>query len=211
MHITAAGLANMYTLPMIWPCMHMQQFANIAAGIAVSKFGTVSISIDEILSSQDMQEVSSLISPYEIINSWRQSNQKIVFTNGCFDLLHPGHIHILHQAARLGDRLVVGINDDASVSRLKGSSRPVNTLDSRVCLLQALSSVDLVIPFSDDTPYELISSILPDVLVKGGDYSKEDIIGADLVLAHGGLVETIPFVDGYSSTTIYNSIAQSSS
>jgi D-beta-D-heptose 7-phosphate kinase/D-beta-D-heptose 1-phosphate adenosyltransferase len=133
-------------------------------------------------------------------------NTKLVFTNGCFDLLHPGHIEYLIAARALGSQLIVGVNDDASVSRLKGPSRPYNTLQDRMAMLAALQSVDYVIPFSEDTPLELITAILPHIIVKGGDYTTDQMIGADLVQGYGGEVVILPFKEGYSSTGLIEKI-----
>lgn len=125
---------------------------------------------------------------------------KIVFTNGCFDILHVGHVTYLAQARQLGDILVLGLNSDASVKRLKGPTRPVNDEQSRALVLAALEAIDYVVVFEEDTPYNIIAKVKPDVLVKGGDYEIENIVGADIVQQRGGLVTTIPFVDGFSTT-----------
>ncbi|MFZ9977635.1 MAG: D-glycero-beta-D-manno-heptose 1-phosphate adenylyltransferase [Candidatus Kapaibacteriota bacterium] len=140
------------------------------------------------------------------ITEEKAKGKKIVFTNGCFDILHRGHVTYLQQARELGDLLIVGINSDASVKRLKGQERPVNMLEDRAFVLSALKSVDYVIPFDDDTPLNLIMSIMPDILVKGGDYTIERIIGAQEVLAHGGRVEIIPFVPGKSTSSLIDVI-----
>lgn len=132
----------------------------------------------------------------------RRQGRKIVFTNGCFDLLHPGHLTILEKSRALGDFLFVGLNSDESVARLKGPSRPIQSLSGRAAVLSSLRSVDCVVPFSQDTPFELIKKILPDVLVKGGDYTIEQIVGADTVIENGGRVEIIPLVKGYSTTVL---------
>ena len=126
--------------------------------------------------------------------------RKVVFTNGCFDVLHRGHVTYLAQARDLGDCLVVGLNSDTSVKRLKGESRPVNNEKDRAFVLAALSSISYIILFEEDTPKELIERVQPDILVKGGDYQIKNIVGADFVQKNGGQVLTIPFVDGYSST-----------
>jgi len=126
----------------------------------------------------------------------------VVFTNGCFDLLHPGHLEILEKSRAMGDLLVVGVNTDESVKRLKGPSRPVQSLDSRVAVLSAIRFVDCVVPFSEDTPEELISVLLPDVLVKGGDYTVDTVVGAETVLRMGGRVEIVPVLKGYSTTAL---------
>lgn len=136
------------------------------------------------------------------VRQWRKQGDRIVFTNGCFDILHAGHIQYLETAAEKGDRLIIGVNDDASVTKLKGASRPINQLSSRLYLLASLSSVDAVIPFSDDTPLELIKAIMPDVLAKGGDYNVETIVGAKEVMENGGSVDVIPYVDGFSTTAL---------
>ena len=138
----------------------------------------------------------------------KPEGQKVVFTNGCFDILHRGHATYLAQARELGDLLVVGLNTDASVQRLKGPSRPVNNQYDRAFLLASLACVDFVILFDDDTPEQLIHTVRPDVLVKGGDYTLDTIVGADFVLQNGGTVTTIPFVDGYSTTSTLNKITQ---
>ena len=136
------------------------------------------------------------------LRKWRQQGDRIVFTNGCFDILHAGHIQYLEKAAALGDRLILGVNDDASVTRLKGPSRPINQLSSRLYLLASLSTVDAVVPFSEETPLALIQLVEPDVLTKGGDYKPETIVGAKEVTESGGKVEVIPFVEGFSTTKL---------
>lgn len=133
---------------------------------------------------------------------WRSARETIVFTNGCFDILHRGHVEYLAQAADLGDKLIVGLNTDASVKRLKGESRPVNDEKSRALLLSALQFVDAVVLFGEDTPYELIKQVQPDILVKGNDYKPEEIVGYDIVTAKGGKVLTIDLVEGFSTTNI---------
>lgn len=133
---------------------------------------------------------------------WRSAGETIVFTNGCFDILHRGHVEYLAQAADLGDKLIIGLNTDVSVKRLKGESRPVNDEKSRALLLSALQFVDAVVFFDEDTPYELIKQVQPDILVKGNDYKPEEIIGYDIVTAKGGKVLTIDLVEGFSTTNI---------
>lgn len=135
-------------------------------------------------------------------NALKLHRQKLVFTNGCFDVLHFGHVHYLMQAKQLGDVLVVGLNSDGSVRRLKGPSRPINGEKERAFVLAALECVDFVVVFEEDTPKELIETVQPDVLVKGGDYEIANIVGADFVTKNGGTVTTIPFVEGFSSTHI---------
>lgn len=140
------------------------------------------------------------------LSRWHEKGECIVFTNGCFDILHAGHIRYLETAASLGDHLIVGVNDDDSVRRLKGETRPINVLDSRLYLLASLSCVSGVVPFSGDTPLELIVDLRPDILAKGGDYTVESIVGATEVLGWGGHVEVIPFVEGFSTTRLENKI-----
>jgi len=136
------------------------------------------------------------------LQQWRSQGFSVVFTNGCFDLLHRGHVEYLAKAADKGDVLVVGLNTDASVKRLKGERRPINKEADRALLLAALSMVDAVVLFGEDTPYELIKAVRPDVLVKGADYKPEEIVGYDIVTSFGGKVETVEFVEGYSTTKI---------
>lgn len=141
---------------------------------------------------------------------WSVYNEQVVFTNGCFDLLHKGHIDYLCKAADLGDRLVIGVNTDASVRKLKGESRPVIHENTRLIKLAALAFVDAVILFDEETPLELITAIQPNVLAKGGDYTLDTIVGATEVLASNGRVEVIPFLDGHSSTSIIDKIKNES-
>ena len=136
------------------------------------------------------------------LSLWRFKDDKIVFTNGCFDILHRGHIEYLAKAASLGTKLVIGLNTDASVKRLKGDSRPINDENARALLLASLVFVDKVILFDTDTPRDLIDFVQPDVLVKGGDYKSEEIVGHDIVKAKGGEVITINFIEGYSTTSM---------
>ncbi|MFN4233621.1 MAG: D-glycero-beta-D-manno-heptose 1-phosphate adenylyltransferase [Bacteroidia bacterium] len=141
--------------------------------------------------------------------AWRLKNNTIVFTNGCFDILHLGHIDYLSKAKDLGGKLIVGINTDSSVKRLgKGDTRPINNETSRAMLVASLQFVDAVILFNEDTPYELIKAIEPDVLVKGADYSLDKVVGADIVLARGGKVELISYLEGYSTTAIEKKIKE---
>ena len=142
----------------------------------------------------------------EIINRIKAERKKIVFTNGCFDLLHVGHVRYLAQAKKLGDFLIIGLNSDSSVKELKGEDRPINSFEDRATLLAAIESVDLVIMFEEQTPKNLIKDIVPDILVKGGDYNIEDIVGYQTVMQNGGQVKTLSFYDGYSSTNYINKI-----
>ncbi len=142
------------------------------------------------------------------IKEWRMRGKRIVFTNGCFDLLHPGHVDYLEKASAHGDILIVGLNDDDSVRHLKGGSRPVNPLSDRARMLTALRSVDMVISFPEDTPLKLIKSLMPDVLVKGDDYKPDDIVGAKEVRTHGGEVVVMPFVSGHSTSSLIERIVR---
>ncbi|MBT3983060.1 MAG: D-glycero-beta-D-manno-heptose 1-phosphate adenylyltransferase [Bacteriovoracaceae bacterium] len=135
----------------------------------------------------------------------QSEGKKIVFTNGCFDILHSGHVFYLNKAKELGDILVVGLNSDSSVKELKGDNRPINCEDDRKYILENLKSVDFVIIFSESTPYNLIGEILPDVLVKGGDWKPDQIVGSDIVLSNGGVVKSLDFVEGKSTTKIIES------
>src|ERR1700760_4686451 len=152
-----------------------------------------------------------IFSPKEIVfqvNRWRMISKTISFTNGCFDILHPGHIASLSEAAREADFLVVGLNSDASTRRLKGPTRPVNNQDARATVMASLLMVDAVIFFEEDTPLELIKMVQPDVLVKGGDYTLEQIVGAKEVMAAGGRVVINPIVPGFSTTSILEKISK---
>lgn len=142
----------------------------------------------------------------QIVPQWKGIGKTIAFTNGCFDILHPGHIASLCEAAQTADVLIVGLNSDASVKQLKGESRPINSQESRALILAALSMVDIVTIFDEKTPLELIKSILPDVLVKGGDYKVEDIAGAKEVIEAGGKVVINPIVEGFSTTSLINKL-----
>jgi len=141
-----------------------------------------------------------------LAEQWKTEGLKIVFTNGCFDILHYGHVHYLADAREQGDKLIVGLNSNASVKRLKGAHRPINDDLTRQHLLAALECVDLVVEFEEDTPIELIKAIMPDLLVKGGDWKPEQIVGSTEVLANGGEVKSLPFIEGYSTTNIETKI-----
>ena len=181
-------------------------FANHAAGVVVAKLGTASVSPEELLTavsakSTDVADnVLAETGLASVLDDLRAAGRRIVMTNGCFDLIHPGHVRYLHQAKALGDVLVVAVNDDDSVRRLKGDGRPVNTLEDRMAVLGALGAVDYVVAFSEDTPARLIKALAPDVLVKGGDYAVEQIAGHESVLERGGEVRVLDFVDGHSTT-----------
>lgn len=144
----------------------------------------------------------------DAVRHWQAAGERVVFTNGCFDILHYGHLHYLADARDLGQRLVVALNSGASVSRLKGPLRPINDEATRAHLMAALAMVDAVTFFDEDTPLELIRMIAPDILVKGGDWRPEQIVGSELVLARGGQVHSLPFVEGYSTTRIEQKIIE---
>lgn len=145
----------------------------------------------------------------EKIKTWKQAGLKVVFTNGCFDILHLGHIDYLEKARNLGDKLVVGLNSDSSVKRLKGAERPINPEYARARVLAALEFVDAVCVFEEDTPKSLIEKIFPDILTKGSDYTLENIVGADFVMGYGGEVKTIDLVEGFSTTKILDKVKNS--
>ena len=151
-------------------------------------------------------KITDIPSLQKDIASWKSEGKKVVFTNGVFDLIHIGHISYLSKAAELGDKLIIGLNSDSSVKRIKGEDRPVNAQNSRAALLAAFFFVDAIVVFEEDTPLELITALMPDVLIKGADYSIENIVGAKEVIANGGEVKTITFVEGYSSTAIIKKI-----
>jgi rfaE bifunctional protein nucleotidyltransferase chain/domain len=153
-----------------------------------------------------LSKISDLPKLQALISVWKSEGKKVVFTNGVFDLLHIGHITYMAKAAELGDKLVIGLNSDSSVKRIKGEDRPVNDQNSRAALLAALFFVDAIVVFEEDTPINLITALMPDILVKGADYSVDNIVGAKEVIANGGEVKTINFVEGYSSTSIIQKI-----
>lgn len=185
------------------------QLANVAAGIVVGKVGTVPVTRDELLTGlsgeiglKAQEKVLGLDHLQVRAAAWRSAGEKIVFTNGCFDLLHIGHITLLEDARREGDRLVVGINSDASVRALKGPTRPIVGERERGRILAALAAVDAVIVFDEPTPLELIVALRPDVIVKGGDYSESTVVGAEEVRSWGGRVKIVPIVEGFSTTKL---------
>ena len=156
--------------------------------------------------SKIKQKIHTLASLKEKCLLWKKEGSTIVFTNGCFDLIHPGHVLYLETAREKGDRLIVALNSDASVSRLKGPERPVQNELARMLVISALESVDAVVLFEEDTPISTIEAVAPDVLVKGGDWAVENIVGADLVIKSGGQVLSLPFEGGYSTTSIVDKI-----
>jgi len=219
--VTGAGDTVIATLAVMlgtgMPAKQAVEIANVAAGLVVAKLGAATVSPEE-LSAKLTQYLRETGEQYQAptqeilhhIELARQRGEKIVFTNGCFDILHAGHVRYLAQAKARGDKLVVGLNNDASISRLKGPERPINPLDERATVIGALASVDWVIPFGaveeNDTPAKLIEQVKPDVLVKGGDYKVEEIAGADFVLANGGTVEVLEFVNGCSTSNVIKKI-----
>jgi D-beta-D-heptose 7-phosphate kinase/D-beta-D-heptose 1-phosphate adenosyltransferase len=195
------------------PLSDAVRLANTAAGIVVTKLGTATVSKDELATALHPsisipQGVMTLPALLANIAKAKQHNERIVMTNGCFDILHAGHVDYLQKAKALGDRLIIAVNDDASIQRLKGPLRPIVPLAERMQVLAALGAVDWVVPFGEDTPYDLISTITPDILVKGNDYKVCDIAGSDWVLEHGGRVELIPLVPGCSTSNIVKKIKE---
>ncbi|AQM18829.1 MULTISPECIES: bifunctional D-glycero-beta-D-manno-heptose-7-phosphate kinase/D-glycero-beta-D-manno-heptose 1-phosphate adenylyltransferase HldE [Vibrio] len=185
--------------------------ANAAAGVVVGKLGTSTVSTIELAEAVHGSKDTDygVISEQALIDAVKVAQaqgEKVVMTNGCFDILHAGHVSYLNHAAKLGDRLIVAVNTDESVKRLKGPGRPVNTTDRRMAVLAALGAVDWVVPFSEDTPQRLIAAVLPNLLVKGGDYKPEDIAGGEEVIAAGGEVKVLNFEDGCSTTEIIEAI-----
>ncbi len=182
------------------------KFANAAAAVVVGKVGAATATKEEILAYEraiyGKTEESKLMSREELIEILKNRNDKIVFTNGCFDILHAGHVRYLAEAKRLGDILIVGVNSDASVKRLKGESRPINTQEDRMAVLAGLEAVDFVVLFDEDTPYALISAIKPDILVKGADYEGKEIVGSDVAKE----TRLIDFVEGKSTTGVIEKI-----
>lgn len=185
--------------------------ANAAASVVVGKLGTSTVSASELANAVSGEKSSGrgVMSEQQLaiaIDIAKRNGQKVVMTNGCFDILHAGHVSYLSSASELGDKLIVAVNNDESVTRLKGKGRPINHLDRRMAVLAGLASVDWVVPFSEDTPERIISQLLPDILVKGGDYEVEDIAGGKQVRENGGVVKVLNFEDGVSTTGMINSI-----
>jgi D-beta-D-heptose 7-phosphate kinase/D-beta-D-heptose 1-phosphate adenosyltransferase len=183
--------------------------ANLAGGIVVGKLGTSTVSIHELTRAMhgDRDFLYGVVSEDELVGLLaraKANDERIVMTNGCFDLLHAGHVTYLEQAKALGDRLIVAVNADASVKQLKGDSRPINKLPERMAVLAALACVDWVVAFEEETPERLYCRVLPDILVKGGDYTPEQVVGGDCVIKAGGEVRILSFVDGQSTTAMIN-------
>ena len=208
--IMAAALATGATL---FECASL---ANLAAGIVVGKFGTATTSVDELLSElRDTEskrfedKIVDLDSAMRILEDWRRAKLSIGFTNGCFDLLHPGHVTILATAKAQCDRLIVGLNSDASIARLKGAGRPLQGELARATVLASLASTDLIVPFEEDTPLMLLERLRPDLLLKGADYKIDEVVGAELVRSYGGNVKLLDLVPGHSTTSLVRKMQQS--
>ncbi len=187
--------------------------ANIAASIVVAKLGTATVSMPELRRAVQQEHGSGrgMVNREQLaidVADARAHGEKIVFTNGCFDILHAGHVGYLEQARKLGDRLIVAINSDASVKRLKGEGRPINPVDRRMAVLAGLEAVDWVVSYDEDTPEPLLELIKPDILVKGGDYTKEQVVGWEIVEGYGGEVAALDFLDDCSTTAIVNQIKE---
>ncbi|MCP4747103.1 MAG: bifunctional D-glycero-beta-D-manno-heptose-7-phosphate kinase/D-glycero-beta-D-manno-heptose 1-phosphate adenylyltransferase HldE [Desulfobacteraceae bacterium] len=203
----AAGLGAGY------PIVDAARIANLAAGIVVAKVGTQPVTASELetglmlaeqgrMHPQAVTKLTSLDTAVLKARQWRSAGNKVVFTNGCFDLLHPGHISLFYQARALGHRLIVGLNTDESIRRLKGNDRPILSEHDRAAILCALECVDLVVHFNEDTPLELIKAIKPDILVKGSDYTPDQVVGKQEVESYGGRVQLVELIKGYSTTRI---------
>jgi len=192
------------------PPAEAAQLANAAAGVAVSRVGTTAVAPEDVFRALDVAGGTGKIldrrQAADVLGRERSRGRRVVFTNGCFDLLHAGHVALLEQARTKGDLLVVAVNSDASVRRLKGPERPLTTEADRTRVLAALDAVGIVVVFDEDTPMGLIEAFRPDVLVKGGDYTEDRIVGAELVRSYGGRVETIPLVAGRSTTALIDAI-----
>jgi D-beta-D-heptose 7-phosphate kinase/D-beta-D-heptose 1-phosphate adenosyltransferase len=191
------------------PKTEAMYLANLAGGIVVGKLGTSSVSAEELIRAMhsERSDLYGVVSEDELaclITAAKAKGERVIMTNGCFDLLHAGHVSYLQQARLLGDRLIVAVNSDASVKQLKGDSRPINGLQDRMTVLAALACVDWVVSFSEETPERLYCRLLPDVIVKGGDYSPEQVAGGDCVIQAGGEVKILHFVEGQSTTAMIN-------
>jgi D-beta-D-heptose 7-phosphate kinase / D-beta-D-heptose 1-phosphate adenosyltransferase len=195
------------------PLAEAARTANMAAGIVVGKLGTQPILRSELstaLKFNGLQrnfpfsaaKMTAMDAALAKVREWKTSGARVVFTNGCFDLLHPGHISLLYQSRALGDRLVVGLNTDASIRRLKGSGRPILSEQDRAAMLSALECVDLVVHFDEDTPLNLIEAVRPDILVKGSDYTPDQVVGRQIVESYGGCVKLVDLIQGYSTTQL---------
>jgi D-beta-D-heptose 7-phosphate kinase / D-beta-D-heptose 1-phosphate adenosyltransferase len=203
--LTAGIASGMTYLDAAW-------LANIAAGVVVGKLGTQPIDILELKAAAGSvsekctprmnQKLHSLAAAAVQVQAWRANNNRIVFTNGCFDLLHPGHIYLLNEAKSCGDRLIVGLNSDASIRRIKGFHRPILNENDRATVVGALNCVDIVIVFKQNTPTDIIETLKPDVLVKGANYLMENVVGREILESYGGKVFLVPVLGGYSTTNL---------
>jgi D-beta-D-heptose 7-phosphate kinase/D-beta-D-heptose 1-phosphate adenosyltransferase len=194
-----------------WPPVDCARVANVASGLVVGKSGTSVVTGPELARAlaANVRVDRGVLNASQLADSVglaRSAGERVVFTNGCFDILHAGHVAYLEEAKALGDRLVVAVNDDASVTRLKGRGRPVNPLEQRLRVLAGLSAVDWVVAFADDTPEALLELIRPEVLVKGGDYGVDEVVGAELVRSYGGQVRVLSLVEDCSTTAIVEKI-----
>ena len=207
---TAAAMLGI-TRALNWPMLEAVRLANLAAGLVVGKSGTATVSGPELaLAAADSGVDRGLMSSEQLVDAVgraKAAGETIVFTNGCFDILHAGHVGYLAEAKALGDRLIVAVNDDASVARLKGSGRPVNPLSARLTVLGGLRSVDWLVSFSEDTPENLLALLTPDLLVKGGDYGADEVVGADLVRSAGGEVKVLSLVEDCSTSAIIDRLS----
>jgi len=191
------------------------RLANLAAGVVIGKVGTAPVTREDLVEairdgrlSRETQKIYDRDHIQEVAHTWKTQDETVVFTNGCFDILHAGHVTYLDAAKREGDRLVVGLNTDQSVRSIKGAPRPIVPQEQRACVLAALESVDAVVLFDEDTPQSLIEEVRPDVLVKGADYEKSEVVGASSVEKWGGRVELIPLVEGVSTTKILDRVRE---
>lgn len=216
--VTGAGDTVLATLGLAMACglpfTEAAILANVAAGIVVGKVGTSTVTQEEIIAELGREhrdsenKIKNIDVLARLVAEEKARGRRVVFTNGCFDLLHAGHVKYLQKARAFGDLLVLGLNSDASVRRLKGENRPLIAQDERAHLLAALGCVDYVVLFDEDTPQGLIEALKPHVLVKGGDYTREGVVGHDIVESYGGRVEIVEFVDGKSTTGIIEKILE---
>jgi D-beta-D-heptose 7-phosphate kinase/D-beta-D-heptose 1-phosphate adenosyltransferase len=216
--VSGAGDTSIATLALALGCgikiKHACEIANAAAGIAVSKSGTAVVYLDELKrallrkhGSHYPEKLSTLISAQKLVHSWKAVGKKIGFTNGCFDLIHPGHVTLLRKAKQLCDILIVGLNSDNSVKHLKGDQRPIQHEEARAAVLSAIGDTDLIIIFDEQTPLKMIETLQPDVLIKGSDYTIDQVVGADVVQANGGTVALVDLVSNFSTTNIVKKLA----
>jgi D-beta-D-heptose 7-phosphate kinase/D-beta-D-heptose 1-phosphate adenosyltransferase len=220
--VSGAGDTVVATLALAVACQigfaDAARLANLAAGVVVAKVGTQPINRIELENALRAHGATTSAGPHAKVftcdaalaqvDAWRANGETIVFTNGCFDLLHPGHVHLLNRARELGRRLVVGLNADISVARLKGPGRPILNESDRAAILGALDCVDLVVLFDADTPERLIARLKPDVLVKGADYRPDQVVGRGIVESYGGRLQLIELLDGYSTTAVARKLRQ---